>query len=422
MTPVDLSIRFFLQLAILLAACRLVGLLARRIGQPQVIAEMVTGILLGPSVLGALEPAFQSHVFPPESRPIIYSVSQVGIALYMFMVGLEFQNDLLRDHIRRATAVSLTGIAVPFALGGLLALSLVGRPEFFAPSIGGAQAVLFLGAAMAITAFPVLARIIQAHGLTGTRLGTLVLTAGSLDDAAAWCLLAVVLATTRGEPSAAWLTVGGGVLYAIVVITAGRRALAVMGRTADRDGRLGEAAFVGVLALVMFAAWITDRIGIHAVFGTFVLGAAMPRGVLARDVLQRIGPLTVGLLVPLFFVYSGLNTRLGLLDSTYMWTIAALALVIACVGKLAACAVAARLSGETWRESLAIGTLMNARGLMELILLNIGLERGIINPALFTIMAMMAVVTTLAASPLFGLVSRASPLPHSRRSEVPARS
>jgi Kef-type K+ transport system membrane component KefB len=422
MTPVDLSIQFFLQLAILLAACRLVGLLARRVGQPQVIAEMVTGVLLGPSVFGAIEPNLQSHIFPPETRPIIYSVSQVGIALYMFMVGLEFQNDLLRDQIRRAAAVSLTGIAVPFALGGVLALALVGRPEFFAPSIGPAQAVLFLGAAMAITAFPVLARIIQAHGLTGTRLGTLVLTAGSLDDAAAWCLLAVVLATTRGEPSAAWLTIGGGAVYTVVVVTAGRRWLAAMGRAADRNGSLSEAAFVGVLALVMFTAWLTDRIGIHAVFGTFVLGAAMPRGVLARDVLARISPLTVALLVPLFFVYSGLNTRLGLLNSGYMWTIAALALAIACLGKLAACAVAARLSGETWRESLAIGTLMNARGLMELILLNIGLERGIINPALFTIMAIMAVVTTLAASPLFGLVSRVRPLAHSRSSEVPARS
>jgi Kef-type K+ transport system membrane component KefB len=340
----------------------------------------------------------------------------------MFMVGLEFQTDLLREQIRRAAAVSLAGIAVPFALGGILALSLVGRPEFFAEQIGLAQAILFLGAAMAITAFPVLARIIQAHGLTGTRLGTLVLTAGSLDDAAAWCLLAVVLAMTRGEPSMAWLTIAGAAIYAVVVCTAGRKAFAAIGRAADREGRLSDAAFILVLMLMLFAAWITDLIGVHAVFGTFVLGVAMPRGVLARDVMQRVGPLTVGLLVPLFFVYSGLNTRLGLLNTAQMWGIAALALLIACLGKAAACAMAAKMTGETWRDSFAIGALMNARGLMELILLNIGLDRGIINPALFTIMALMAVVTTLAASPLFGLVARVPPLEHSRRSEVPVRS
>jgi Kef-type K+ transport system membrane component KefB len=405
-TSFELSARFFIQVAVILATCRLVGVLARRVGQPQVIAEMLAGVLLGPSVLGILVPDVQARLFPRETLPALSITSQLGLSLYMFLVGLEFRGGLLRTQLRRAAAVSVAGIVVPFTLGAILATVLVRQAGYFTPGVGVGQAVLFLGAAMSITAFPMLARIIDEQRLTGTRLGTLVLAAGSMDDAAAWCLLAVVIATMGGSVATAWITIVGCVIYAAVVLTAGRAALAPLGRAADEEGHLGDARFTAVLILVMIAAAATDAIGVHAVFGTFILGAAMPRGILAHEMQRRIAPLTMGLLVPLFFAYSGLNTRIGLLNTGALWIVAAVVMLIACVGKGAACAVAARVNGEDWRHSLAIGTLMNARGMMELIILTIGLERRIITPTLFTIMVMMAILTTVAATPLFVRVYR----------------
>jgi len=405
-TSFELSARFFIQVAVILAACRLVGVLARRAGQPQVIAEMLTGVLLGPSVLGIVLPDVQARLFPRETLPALSITSQLGLSLYMFLVGLEFQGGLLRTQLRRAASVSVAGIVVPFTLGAILATVLVRQAGYFTFGVGVGQAVLFLGAAMSITAFPMLARIIDEQRLTGTRLGTLVLAAGSMDDAAAWCLLAVVIAIMGGSVATAWITIVGCAIYAVVVLTAGRAALAPLGRAADQDGRLGDARFTAVLILVMIAAAVTDAIGVHAVFGTFILGAAMPRGILAHEMQRRIAPLTMGLLVPLFFAYSGLNTQIGLLNTGALWIVAMLVLLIACVGKAAACAVAARVNGEDWRHSLAIGTLMNARGMMELIILTIGLERRVITPTLFTMMVLMALATTIAATPLFVRVYR----------------
>jgi Kef-type K+ transport system membrane component KefB len=405
-TSFELSARFFIQVAVVLATCRLVGILARRVGQPQVIAEMLAGVLLGPSVLGLLLPDLQGRLFPRETLPALSITSQLGLSLYMFIVGLEFQGELLRTQLRRAASVSVAGIVVPFALGATLATVLVREAGYFTPGVGVGQAVLFLGAAMSITAFPMLARIIDEQRLTGTRLGTLVLAAGSIDDAAAWCLLAVVIATMGGSLTTAGITIAGCATYALVVLTVGRSALARLGRTAEREGRLGDAQFTAALILVMIAAAVTDAIGVHAVFGTFILGAAMPRGMVAHEMQRRIAPLTMGLLVPLFFAYSGLNTQIGLLNSGGLWVVAAVVMLIACAGKGAACALAARVNGEDWRHSLAIGTLMNARGMMELIILTIGLERGIITPTLFTMMVMMAITTTVAATPLFVRVYR----------------
>ena len=405
MTSFELSARFFIQVAIILATCRVVGVLARRAGQPQVIAEMLAGVLLGPSVLGLLLPEIQARLFPPQTLPALSITSQLGLSLYMFIVGLEFQSGLLRQQLGRAASVSVAGIVVPFTLGAALATVLARQGGYFTQEVGVAHAMLFLGAAMSITAFPMLARIIEEQRLTGTRLGTLVLAAGSMDDAAAWCLLAVVIAMMGGSAAAAALTIVGCAVYAVVVLTVGRAALEPLGRTAERTGTLDDARFTAVLIVVMIGAAVTDAIGVHAVFGTFILGVAMPRGTFAREMQRRIAPLTMGLLVPLFFAYSGLNTRIGLLNTWGLWAMAALVLLIACVGKAAACAVAARLNGEGWRESLAIGTLMNARGMMELIILAIGLERGMITPTLFTMMVMMAIATTVAATPLFVAVS-----------------
>lgn len=233
-----------------------------------------------------------------------------------------------------------------------------------------------------------------------------------MDDAAAWCILAIVLASFNSNPVIALSAIGGGILYATFVLTIGKRLLRRLGDKVERDGVMSGALFTVVLMLLMLAAWLTDAIGIYAVFGAFILGAAMPRGAFSSEIQRRLEPLTTNFLLPLFFVYSGLNTRIGLVDSLMLWAVALVILFAACFGKGVACWLAARLNGEGNREALAIGTLMNARGLMELIILNIGLERGVITPTLFTIMVMMAIVTTLMASPVFEFVYR-------RRTRVP---
>ncbi|MEP0846325.1 MAG: cation:proton antiporter [Phycisphaerae bacterium] len=401
----ELSILVFLQLAAILLACRLVGWAARRLGQPQVVGEMIAGVLLGPSLFGLLAPELNGALFPAKSpsMSVLYCAAQIGLALYMFLVGVEFDVHLLRRRARAAASVSIAGMLVPFSLGALLALGLHRDPQLFAAGVSRGEAVLFLGAAMSITAFPMLARIIYERGLTGTSLGTLALAAGSMDDAAAWCVLAFVLASFTGDGGIALLAIGGGAAYALLTLTVVRRALLPLGRRANHTGTLTPTIFVVVLALLMLAAWLTDRIGIYAVFGAFILGVAMPRGRFADELQTRIEPLTTGLLLPLFFVYSGLNTRIDMLDRWALWGLAAVVLAAACLGKFGACWAAARLSGEPNRDALAVGALMNARGLMELIILNIGLERGIITPQLFSVLVMMAILTTLMATPLFHL-------------------
>jgi Kef-type K+ transport system membrane component KefB len=406
MSNFELTIRFFFQLAFILATCRVVGLIAKRFGQPQVVGEMIAGVVMGPSLFGLLFPDAQAHIFPKASLTITYAVAQIGLVLYMFLIGVEFQVDLIRKRLRSAASVSIAGILTPFMLGSLLALMLVRNGDYFAPNVARWEAVLFMGAAMSITAFPMLARIIYERGLTGTSLGTLALAAGSMDDAAAWCILAIVLASFNSNAMIALSAIGGGVLYAVVVLTIGKRLLARLGHKVERDGVMSAQMFTFVLMLLMLGAWVTDAVGIYAVFGAFILGTAMPRGVFAREIERRLEPLTTNFLLPLFFVYSGLNTRLGLVDSLMLWSVALLILLAACFGKGIACWAAARLNGEDNREALAIGTLMNSRGLMELIILNIGLERGVITPTLFTIMVMMAIVTTLMASPVFEFVYR----------------
>jgi Kef-type K+ transport system membrane component KefB len=293
---------------------------------------------------------------------------------------------------------------VPFALGSGIGKLLAQDQQFFSQGVKGWEAMLFMGAAMSITAFPMLARIIYERGLAGTSLGTLALAAGALDDAAAWCILAIVLASFNQNLNIALLTILGGALYATVVLSLGKRVLRRLGERADYNGGISYGLLSFVLMLVMVCAWFTDVIGIYAVFGAFILGAAMPRGLFASELQRQLAPLVTTFLLPLFFVYSGLNTRIGLLVSPSLWFITITVLLAACFGKGVACWLAARLNGEPNREALAIGTLMNSRGLMELIILNIGLERGIITPTLFTVMVVMAIVTTLMASPLFTLV------------------
>lgn len=398
---VELAVQLFFQIAVILAVCQCIGLGARRVGQPQVVAEMMAGVFLGPSLLGLIFPGIFSKLFPMESMSVLFPLSQLGLAAYMFVVGLEFRVDIVERRVRSAVAVSVAGMVTPFILGGLLGWFFHRNTGLFPDRTSLFEAVVFLGASMCITAFPMLARIIHFKGLAGTTMGTVALGAGAIDDAAAWCLLALVLASFDGNLLDALANIAGGAGYVAFTLWVIRPALARWARRIEERGRLGDSEFVVCLIFMVLGAWCTDAIGLHAVFGAFVMGVAMPRGVVAAGLIERIQPMTVALLLPLFFTYSGLNTQIALLDSGMLWLMALLVLAAAVGGKGAACWLAARATGVDNRDALGIGTLMNARGLMELIIINIGLQRGIISPELFAILVIMAVVTTLMASPIF---------------------
>jgi len=400
MSDSQITALLFVQLTCILAVCRGLGWLFARVRQPLVVAEMVAGFLLGPSFLGWLMPQLHGRLFPPASLPTLFALSQVGLVLYMFCVGLEFRVDLVARFGRRAISVSVAGIALPFALGGALALVMMRSGGFFTAHVGVVHAVLFLGAAMSITAFPVLARIISERGIAGTAIGSLALAAGAMDDAAAWIVLAIVLSSFTGNAALALAAAGGAVLYVLIVLLGVRRFLSRLAAGAERDGVVPTATLVTVLAA---GAWFTDLVGLHLVFGAFVLGVSVPRGVLSRELQRIIAPLTTALLVPLFFVYSGLNTHLTLIDSWSLLAMAVAVFLTACAGKGLACWAAARLSGARPREALAIATLMNARGMVELILANLGLQRGLITLTLFAMLVMMAIGTTVMTGPLFSL-------------------
>ena len=408
MSNLNLAIQFFLQLAVILLFCRVMGVIAARFGQPQVVAEMIAGVLLGPSLFGMLWPEAQSALFfwdksqtLRDTQSYLFPASQLGLALYMFVVGMEFRTDIIQKKLRSSLAVSAAGMLAPFILGAALGWCFFHYTELFPKRTSQLEAMLFLGASMCITAFPMLARIIHFKKLNGTTMGTVAIGAGAIDDAAAWCLLAVVLASFDNNWSHALWNIGGGAAYVFVTLGFLRPLAKRCERFFLHENQLSEAGLVVSLALMSLGAWLTDKVGLHAVFGAFVMGAAMPRGVVTRDLIARIQPLTVALLLPLFFTYSGLNTKIGLLNTGFLWLMCGAVLAAAILGKGVACWLAARATGLQNRDALGIGVLMNARGLMELIIINIGLQRGVITEGLFATLVIMAVVTTLMASPIF---------------------
>jgi Kef-type K+ transport system membrane component KefB len=411
MTDLDLMLRFMLQVLAVLGACKVIGYLGVRfLGQAQVTMEMVAGVMLGPSLFGLLAPEAQNALFPLKnelgsgkhpSMMILYIIAQIGLVLYMFLVGAEFDLNLIKGKSKAALSISGAGILFPFLFGVVAYYALMSSQKgLFGENITDTARALYLGAAMCITAFPMLARIIYEAGFTGTRLGALALGSGATDDAAAWSILAVVLAQSKGDPKIAIFAIGGGILFVTLMLTLGKASLAkfLKGKTLD------QTLFMFIILLVFAGAWFTDAIGVYAVFGAFTLGAAMPKGELTQALQAKIEPLTVGLFLPFFFVYSGLNTKLSSIQGAEMWGIALAVLIAAIAGKLGGCYLAARLSGERHTNALGIGILMNSRGLMELIILNIGLQSGVITQQLFSIMVVMAVVTTLMAAPLFKLI------------------
>ncbi|MEJ6481654.1 cation:proton antiporter [Nostoc punctiforme UO1] len=388
------------EVLIIIGLSRLVGLAFRSIKQPLVIGEIVAGIMLGPSLFGLVAPHLAVTLFPPETIPFLNVLSQVGLIFFMFLIGLELNPKYLSGQLEVAVLTSHVSILVPFSLGTLLAAILY--PLVSNASVSFTAFALFLGAAMSITAFPVLARIITENNLQGTRLGTLALTCAAVDDVTAWCLLAVAIAVARtGDFAGAIPTIIASIVYIGLMLTAGRWFLQRLAKHYLRAGRLSQLLLAGIYMAVVASALITELIGIHLIFGAFLLGAAMPKNEdLVRELAVKTEDFVLIFLLPIFFAYSGLKTQIGLLNRPELWLLCALVLGVAIAGKYVGTYVAARVSGISKREASALGWLMNTRGLTELIVLNIGLELGVISPLIFTMLVIMALVTTFMTSPL----------------------
>ncbi|MEH1936125.1 MAG: cation:proton antiporter [Nostoc sp.] len=388
------------EVLIVIGLSRLVGLGFRSIKQPLVIGEIVAGIMLGPSLFGLVAPHVAVTLFPPETFPFLNVLSQVGLIFFMFLIGLELNPKYLSGQLEVAVLTSHVSILVPFSLGTLLAVLLY--PLVSNASVSFTAFALFLGAAMSITAFPVLARIITENNLQGTRLGTLALTCAAVDDVTAWCLLAVAIAVARtGNFASAIPTIIASIVYIGLMLTAGRWFLQRLAKHYLRAGRLSQLLLAGIYMGVVASALITELIGIHLIFGAFLLGAAMPKNEdLVRELAVKTEDFVLIFLLPIFFAYSGLKTQIGLLNRPELWLLCALILGVAIAGKYVGTYVAARVSGINKREASALGWLMNTRGLTELIVLNIGLELGVISPLIFTMLVIMALVTTFMTSPL----------------------
>jgi len=391
--------QILLQLIIILIVVQMFGYLCRRIGQQWVIGEILAGLALGPSFLGALLPGIKGFIFPASVLPTLQTLGDIGLVLYMFSLGARLDTHLMLRQSRTAIITSISGILLPLLLGATLAFFLF--PSLAGPKTDLISFMLLVGTAMAITAFPVLARLLTEKNMLGTKIGTLALTCAAVDDVMAWCLLALVVAVihSKGLPSIV-LTVGLTLLFIVCMLTVVRSLLAY----ADRHIRSKQLLVAFSIALLLLSAYCTNAIGIHPVFGAFLMGIILPRKPLFVELVRNIDQVNSVLFLPLFFVYSGLRTQVGLISSPWMWLICLLVLVIACVGKIGGGTFAVRFMGESWRDSLSMGVLMNTRGLVELIVLNIGLDLGVLSPTLFAMLVIMALVTTMMASPLLPLL------------------
>lgn len=397
-------------LVIIIIFARVLGTLFRRINQPQVIGEMIGGILLGPSFLGHFAPGAYVYVLPDQIAPYLSVIAQIGVILYMFLVGVELDTDLLRRRSHSSVAISHASIIVPFLLGAVLALCLY--PQLATQDVPFTVFALFIGVAMSITAFPVLARILTDRREHKSRMGTIALGCAAVDDVTAWCLFAFVVSVAP--------THAGHILGTLIMTAAFIGFILLLVRPAadwfiKRQTRRGTLAsqttMMIVCAAVLLAALAADRIGIQALFGAFLIGTAIPHNsALARDISQKFEDLVVVLLLPAFFAFTGMRTKIGLLDNWHDWILCFAIIAVASLGKFGGTFIAARLSGLGSRDSGALGILMNTRGLMELIVLNVGLDLHVISPTLFGMLVLMAIVTTLATTPILHTITRTSEL------------
>jgi Kef-type K+ transport system membrane component KefB len=388
-----------LALLAVVVAGRLLGRLFTALGQPPVIGEVIAGVLLGPSLLGAISPEAYRFILPPTVVPSLGIVAQIGVVLYMFQVGLDLNPALLRGQVQATVATSHASIVLPFVLGATLALYLY--PRFSTSDVSFTSFALFLGIAMSITAFPVLARILSELGITRTPLGAVALTCAAVDDVTAWCLLALVVGVVQAAAGRA-LVVALLTLGFIAVMFVAVRPLVArwVERAEGREPTRSDIA--AAIAALLAASIVTEAIGVHAIFGAFLLGAVIPHDSrLARALAGSLDHLVAILLLPAFFAFAGMRTEVGLLSEASAWLACALIIVVATVGKVGGTLLAARVAGMPWRDAAALGVLMNTRGLMQLIVLNVGLDLGVISPTLFTMMVLMALATTIATTPVF---------------------
>ena len=394
------------QIVVIIIVSRIFGFFFSKIHQPTVIGEIIAGIALGPSLLGTILPEFSQALFPENSLGNLSLLSQVGLILFMFMVGMELDIKVLQNKVKDAVVVSNAGILIPFTLGICLAYYIYGH---FAPvGVPFLSFGLFLGMAMSITAFPVLARIVQERGIHRTRLGALVITCAAIDDISAWCMLAAIIAIAKaGSFLSSLYVILLSVVYIILMIRVIRPFLKRVGDLHTSLENLSKPVVAIFFLTLLISSYTTEIIGIHALFGAFLAGTIMPENSKFRNIfIQKIEDISLVLLLPLFFVYTGLRTQIGLLNDIYLWQITGLIVLVAITGKFIGSAFASKIMGQNWRDSLTIGALMNTRGLMELVVLNIGYDLGILSPQVFSMMIIMALVTTFMTGPALDLISR----------------
>jgi len=397
--------QILLGLVVVLIASRAVGALFRRFGQPPVIGEVLAGILLGPSLLGRLSPATMAFIFPPSASPVLGIVAQVGVLLFMFLVGVELNTDRLRERTNITLAVSQASIVCPFLLGATLALALY--PRLSSQDVPFTAFALFLSVSMSVTAFPVLARILKDRKLQRTGMGTIAMTCAAVNDVTAWCLLAIVVGVVQARLGGAALTVVLALAYIggvfLVVRPLLRRLIA---RHASEEG-LSQPTMAILFVALLLSCLATETIGIHALFGAFLLGAIIPHDSrVARALIDKLEDFIVVLLLPAFFAFTGLRTQIGLISGAQQWLFCGLIILVASAGKFGGSLIAGRVTGLAWRDAAALGILMNTRGLMELIVLNVGLDLKVISPRLFAMLVIMAVVTTFATTPILDRLVR----------------
>jgi Kef-type K+ transport system membrane component KefB len=405
---IDVLYHVLLALVSILLLGRWLGKLFVHFGQPRVIGEMVAGIMLGPSLLGRIWPEAMHFILPLEVRPYLGIIAQIGVILYMFLVGLELNAGLLRSRAHATVAISHASIVSPFLLGSVLALWLY--PELGTQNVPFTSFALFMGVAMSITAFPVLARILTDRNMEDTELGVIALSCAAIDDVTAWCLLAFVVGVAQAAVNGALQTTLLALGYiAIMLLVVRPLAVRFLGHDSDHPQRRMA---VWVLVALLFSAMTAEWIGIHAIFGAFLLGAIIPHDSdVARDFTSKLEDIVKILLLPAFFAYTGMKTEIGLVSGWEAWMFCAVIILVATLGKFGGSFVAARFTGLDSRLSAALGILMNTRGLMELIVLNIGLELGVISPKLFAMMVIMALVTTIATTPILHALTKATASP-----------
>jgi Kef-type K+ transport system membrane component KefB len=397
--PLNL-LKLVLQIAVILGISRLVGTLFRKIHQPQVVGEMVAGILLGPSLLGWAAPALSNILFPAASLGYLNALSQVGLVLFMFLIGVFLDPAELRNHGHAALLTSHVSIVTPFCLGAALALLLY-RPLSHA-GVSFMSFALFMGAAMSVTAFPVLARILAERDLLRSPIGTLAIACAAVDDITGWCILAYIVVFIRSEKASlpVWATVGGALVYVLIMLFGVRRLLPRFETQFRKEGRHTESAVSLMIILALASALATEWLGIHLVFGAFLMGVIMPKSPdFIQSLQHKMESVTVVVLLPLFFAFSGLRTNIGAIKGI-LWLYFLVVMAVAIAGKFGGSMLAARMAGIPWRDATCLGILMNTRGLMGLIALNIGLDIGVISETVFTIMVLMALATTFMTSPL----------------------